>query len=568
MIKMKDYSNWKAEFDYENNSPWVEPTRPWLKYRNAAVPKRPKTVKYDPIPLHEFIKLQARKCLNNVCAYYKPTGKNYTYRDLIYYADKIANALYDMGISKGDSVGLYTHNTPEFIFCFVGILSTGAAAVPINPLLKKSDVVHITKESGNMKAIFVHEKLFSEVKKGLDEVNYQKIIVIGKSNAPNGTISYDDFIKDKAAKAPDVEIDPMEDLAVLLFTGGTMGLPKGVMLTHNNLISIIASSTIAGQFILGKLTALSILPMCHSYGLMVMNVCLILCIQLIIMPFNAEDVLEAIEFYKLITLTGVPIMFQMIVNSPDFTERDLSSLNSASSGSAALPPEIAKKFKARTGLTISQGFGLTESSPATHSSADYMPEVKIDSIGVPILNTDSIIVDPITLEEKPIGEIGELLVRGPQIMKGYWRQPEASARILIKDKEGKIWLRTGDLARMNEDGYFFIEGRSKEMIKVKSYKVMPLEVEKKLFEHPGILEAGVIGIPNPNTGEEIKAFVVLQPEFRGKLTEREIIDWATERMAKYKIPRKIEFLDELPRTSVGKIFRRKLLEMELKNQTE
>ncbi|MHA1729603.1 MAG: class I adenylate-forming enzyme family protein [Promethearchaeota archaeon] len=354
--------------------------------------------------------------------------------------------------------------------------------------------------------------------------------------------------------------------AALLFTGGTTGLPKGVMLTHDNLVSNTMSIALTALPLLGRIPSLSILPMCHSYGLLILFIQLLLCIMMVLMPFDAEEVLKAIEYYRIPTFAGVPVMYQMLVNSPDFTERDLSSLTGATSGSAALPPEIARKWEKGTGLKIGQGYGLTETSPATHGHAIYMPENKIDSIGVPIINTDAIIVNSDTLEEVGINQVGELWIRGPQIMKGYWQKPEATARVLVKHKDGNIWLRTGDLARMNEQGYFYIAGRSKEMIKYKGYKVMPLEVEKKLFEHPAIVEAGVVGIPDPNIGETIKAFVVLEKDYKGKITEREIIDWAKERMAGYKYPRKVEFIDEVPRTAVGKIFRRKLLEMELKKQ--
>jgi long-chain acyl-CoA synthetase len=252
-------------------------------------------------------------------------------------------------------------------------------------------------------------------------------------------------------------------------------------------------------------------------------------------------------------------MYQMLINCPDFTERDLSSIESAASGSAALPPELNKKWEQVVGIKVGQGFGLTEASPITHTAAAWMPEIKPESIGVPIVDTDAIIVGPDTLEELPPNEIGELLIRGPQIMKGYWKNPEATKQDIVNG-----WLRTGDLARMDEDGYFYIEGRTKDMIKYKGYKVMAKEVEEKLFEHPAILEAGVVGVPDPNIGETIKAFVVLKKEYRDKgITEREIIEWAKERLAAYKYPRHVQIIRSLPRTAVGKIFRRKLREMKV-----
>ncbi len=248
-------------------------------------------------------------------------------------------------------------------------------------------------------------------------------------------------------------------------------------------------------------------------------------------------------------------MYQMMINSPDFTETDFSSLESAGSWSAALAPEFNKKWEEIVGFKVGQGYGLTESSAFATSAAAWMPEIKPNSIGVPNIDTDVKIVNPDTLEELKVGEVGELLVKGPNVMRGYWKNPEATKKDVVDG-----WLRTGDLARMDDDGYFFIEGRTKDMVKYKGYKVMAREVEEKLVEHPAILEAGVVGAPDPNIGETIKAYVVIQPEYKDKITESEIIEWSKEKMAGYKDPRQVEFNNVLPRTAVGKIFRRKLRE--------
>jgi long-chain acyl-CoA synthetase len=311
----------------------------------------------------------------------------------------------------------------------------------------------------------------------------------------------------------------------------------------------------------GKTVNLSVIPLCHSFGFLVMIIAVFGAAMVVMFPsFNASVVLEAIEYYKVSNYVGVPVMYQMLINNPDFTERDLSSLEEANSGSAALPPELAKKWEDVVGIKVGQGFGLTETSPITHLAAKWMPEIRSESIGVPIIDTDAKIVNPETLKELEPNEIGELLIKGPQIMKGYWRSPEETKKTIIDG-----WLRTGDLARMDELGYFYIEGRSKDIIKYKGYKVMPREVEEKLYEHPAILEAGVVSAPDPNIGETIKAFVVLKPEYKDSgITEREIIEWAKEKLAGYKYPRQIEFLNILPRTSVGKIFRRKLRERTVK----
>ena len=559
---MKDYSSWEAIPDFENESPYIEnPNRPWLKLKPDYIPK---TIIFEPIPAHEFIKLAASKYPNNVCVYFKPKDKKYTYREMIKTSDQIANALYESGIKKGDAVGIMTGNCPEFLFCCVGIMSTGASVVPINPLLKESDVIHIIKDAGNINTVFAHKSKFRTMKKVRREVDVKNVILLQAEEAKPDTITLEDFISGKRAKAPDIDIDPLNDIAALLYTGGTTGLPKGVMLTHNNLVydCLAVLNTIRpedeeeSEAAYGTGVSLTVLPICHSFGFQILIISSVLAAMLVMFEsFNASEVLEAIEHYECSTFIGVPVMYQMLINSPDFTERDISSLESASSGSATLATELNKRWEEVVGFPVGQGFGLTETSPVTHSQPAWLPEIRPASIGVPIIDTDAKIVNPETLEELPQGEIGELLLKGPQIMKGYWKRPEATAETFVND-----WLRTGDLARMDEEGYFYIEGRTKDMIKYKGYKVMPKEVEEKLYEHPAVLEVGVVSAPDPNIGETIKAYVVLKPEYKNKITERDLIEWSKEKMAAYKYPRHIEFLNVLPRTAVGKVFRRKLRE--------
>jgi long-chain acyl-CoA synthetase len=557
---MKDYSEWEPFYDYENESAYLEnPNRPWLKFRADNVPK---SIKFEPIPVHEFIRISVSKYQNNVCVYNKPSDKKYTYREFLYLSDKVGNALYEMGVRKGDAVGIMTGNVPEFIFCCMGIMECGAAVTPINPLLKESDVIHIIKEAGNLNIIFVHRNLYRTIKKVQKEVGLKHVILLETEEAKEGTISFHEFLEGVVPKAPEVEIDPINDLAALLFTGGTTGLPKGVMLTHNNLVADALSVLLMngepeeGEDQFGKSVALAVLPLCHTFGFEVLIAALFGAAMLVMFSsFNASEVLEAIEYYKVTNYVGVPVMFQMLINDPDFTERDLSSLEEANSGSAALAPELAKKWEAVVGTKVGQGFGLTETSPITHMPAKWMPEIRSESIGVPIIDTDCKIVDPETLQEIEPGKVGELLIKGPQVMKGYWKQLEETKKTIING-----WLRTGDLGWMDEQGYFYIAGRTKDIIKYKGYKVMPKEVEEKLVEHPAVLEAGVVSAPDPNIGETIKAYIALKPEYKDKITEKDIVEWAKERLAAYKYPRQIEFVNVLPRTAVGKIFRRKLRE--------
>ncbi|KKM68889.1 hypothetical protein LCGC14_1456390 [marine sediment metagenome] len=568
---MKDYSNWKIKFDFENESPYLNnPNRPWLRNRP---PEQPKSIIFEPIPVHEFVKTIAIKYPNNVCVYHKPTDKKYTYHELIYFSDKVGNALHDMGIRKGDSVALMSENCPEFIFSSIGIMETGASVIPINPLLKKTEVSHIIRESGNIKAVFVHKNNFRTIRRVKKEVDLNNIILLGSEEAKANTITYEELIEDVSPKPPDVDIDPINDIAALMFTGGTTGLPKGVMLTHDSLIHgalsiIYISPTSDGEPLeafFGNQVSLGILPLCHVMGFGLMICVLYYGSMLVMFPFDPTEVLNAIEYYKIRLFVGVPVMYQMIINSPDFTEKDLSSLVTAGSGSAALAPELNRRWENVVGFKVSQGFGLTESSAFAISTPNWIPEIKPESIGFPIIDTDAIIVNPDKiedgLEELPLGEVGELMIKGPQVMKGYWKRPDETKRDIIKG-----WLKTGDLARMDENGYFYISGRTKDMVKYKGYKVMAREVEEKLVEHPAIREVGVIGVPDPNIGETIKACVVLKPEFKEKITERDIIEWAKERLAGYKYPRIVEFLNILPRTAVGKIFRRKLRESHLERE--
>ncbi len=564
---MKDYSEWEAIPDYDNDSPYLESKdRPWLKTYPEYIPK---TVKFEPIPVHERIKLTATEYPNNVCVYYKPTDKKYTYREMKYISDQIANALYEEGIKKGDAVGIMTGNCPEFLFCSVGIMATGAAVVPINPLLKEEDVIHIIRDAGNINTVFIHKSLFRTMKKVRKKISVKNVILLQAEEAKPETITLEEFIEGKESKAPDIEVDPMNDLAALLYTGGTTGLPKGVMLTHFNLISntLCSMNTNREDFedpedLYGKRVSLLVLPICHSFGFQVLIVASVLAAMLVMFgSFNATEVLEAIEYYKPKTFTGVPVMYQMLVNSPDFPKRDLSSLEAAGSGSATLPQEINRKWEEVVGFKVRQGFGLTEASPITHGQIKWLPEEIPESIGVPIVDTDAKIVNPDTLEELPPGTVGELLIKGPQVMKGYWKNPEATAEAFAGE-----WLRTGDLARMDEQGYFYIEGRTKDIIKYKGYKVMPKEVEEKLHEHPAVLEVGVVSAPDPNISETIKAYIALKPEYQGRVTEQEIIEWSKDKLAGYKYPRIIEFINVLPRTAVGKIFRRKLRERSEKEE--
>ncbi|MHA1232556.1 MAG: AMP-binding protein, partial [Candidatus Helarchaeota archaeon] len=415
-----------------------------------------------------------------------------------------------------------------------------------------------------------HEKLWRQVRKVHKEIPFEKIAIIDATKEIEDTYSIDQLIEKYDPNPPEVDIDMEEDLAFLMYTGGTTGLPKGVMLTHKNMLANVLQSSLRvlpfeeGMAVRGKWANLAVLPLCHIYGLLMACNTIANGYLNITMLFDVEKVMQAVDKFKIQVFSGIPTMFTFIANSPNFAERkyDLTSLGLVTSAAAALAPKIAEKWE-EIGVKVVQGYGLTECCPATHLQPIFWIEPKRESIGIPLPDTDAKIVDPDTLEDLPPGEIGELWICGPQVMKGYWKKPDRTKAVLVKDDKGKTWLRTGDLAKMDEDGYFYISGRTKEMIKYKGYRILPFEVEKTLYEHPAVFECAVIGIPDDEVGEKIKAFIKLRPEYEGKITEQDIIDWAKEEMAGYKWPRIVEFVPSIPKTAVGKVFRRTLREKEL-----
>ncbi len=545
--------------DYNKVAPHVNPNRPWLKYYPDYIPK---SIAYDPISLPDLLKITKELYPNNCFIYYVPEERKYTYREMFLEANKITHALNEkIGVKKGDSIGLMTENVPEFVFSTIGILQTGASLTPINPLLNVGDVTHIVRDSGIIKTVFVHSKNYRIIKKAQKEVDIENIILLGTKEPKEEAIPLETFIKGSSTSEPKMpSIDPLNDLAALLYTGGTTGLPKGVMLTHDNIVSDVLNTIYLNkkvyEEVLGREVSQCVLPLCHTFGFTVLITSLLIGTMMLMEgDFYPERIMEHIRDYKIRSFIGVPLMFQLLVNHPKFGKIDLSSLESALSGSTTLPPEVVRKFKSVVGdIRISQGYGLTEASPITHMHAEWLPEIRSDSIAIPLMNTDAKIVNPDTLEELDPDTVGELLIKGPQVMKGYWKNPEATKSVLTEDG----WLRTGDLAKMTDNGYFYIVGRTKDMIKYKGYKVMPREVEERLEEHPAIASVAVVGVEDPNTGENIKAYVALKEEYVGKITEQEIIDWGKQNLAAYKYPRMVSFVPILPRTVIGKIDRKAL----------
>ncbi|MEX2725525.1 MAG: class I adenylate-forming enzyme family protein [Candidatus Freyarchaeota archaeon] len=552
---MEEKPLYTVEYDFENQSPWVRPNRVWEKLLPKNVPK---TIKYPEIPVHYIPREAARRYPHNLAIYFVPEERKYTYRELMYWSDKVAAGLADLGVEKGDGVGVYMTNSPEFLFSLYGISQNGAFTVPINPMLKAPDIKHIVTDCGVMDTLICSSILYPNIEKVREEVEIENIIVYGEKKP--GTISLQEIMEKYPPKPPEVKINPKEDLFTLMYTGGTTGLPKGVMQTHYNIVANVyqmIGMEPTSPIEEGRVSCITVLPMCHSFGLSQSQLYVAQkAMMLVYTGFNPEQIMKAIELYRTENFVGIPLMFQFLINHPDFEKYNLKSLFRVISGAAPIPEDLVKKWKKVVGSDVGQGYGLSEASPTCHMKPTWLPQKGL-TIGIPVVDTDAKIVDVDTGSELPPGEVGELMVKGPQVMKGYWKKPDKT-RETIEDG----WLHTGDLAYMDEEGYFYIVGRQKDIIKYKGYKVLPDEVEDKLYNHPAVLECAVIGVPDPEIGETIKAYVVIKEEYKGKITPEELKEWAKENMAGYKWPRIIEFIDKIPRTAIGKVFRRALREQE------
>jgi len=490
-------------------------------------------------------------------------GHTVTYRQFGDQVNRFATALADLGIIKGERVGLMGPNCPQWEVAFFALLKLGAIVVQTNPMYVEPEITHQMNDSGAT-TIIVFEMMYPRVKNVLQDTSLQRVIVfnfLAPVKSALGIYSYDDLIKCEAA-LPEVPINPAEDLAVLQYTGGTTGVAKGVMLTHRNLISNtlqVLEWSVNMEY--GKERILTILPVFHVYGMTdcLNNAVAIAATQIILPRFDVDQVLETIRAYQPSLFPGAPTMFMALNSHPRIAEysESLAAIKVCTSGSAPLPLEVAQKFSEVTQGkgNLVEGYGLSEASPITHCNPLDRP-TRSGSIGLPFPDTDCVIMDLETGDrELPVGEIGELCVRGPQVMIGYWEKPEATDETL---RNG--WLHTGDIARMDEEGYFYIIDRKKDIIIAGGFNVYPRDIEEVLYEHPKVKEVVVAGVPDAYRGETVKAFIVLKPDMEA--SEQEIIVFCRTKLAAFKVPRLVEFRNELPRTIVGKVLRRQLVEEE------
>ena len=469
-------------------------------------------------------------------------------------ANKIANALVSLGVQRGDKVAMMLPNTPHFPICYNAILKAGATVVPLNVLFKQNEVQYHLEDSDSV-ALIAFEGFLGEAAEGFRKAQAcSKLIVVqapGSTNPlPDGALNFNQLLADNPPTFEMVDTNP-DDTAVILYTSGTTGRPKGAELSHANMFMNALVSADRLLSISAEDVLLATLPLFHSFGqTCVMNVGLYLGATITMLPrFEPVKVMEIIQRDKVTLFAGVPTMYFYLLNHPAASDYDLSSLKRCCSGGAAMPVEVMHAFNKKHNVQIMEGYGLSETSPVASFNHLDRP-AKPGSIGTPIWGVQMAVLDP---EGKPLpaGEMGEIAIRGHNVMKGYYKRPEATAEVI---RNG--WFRTGDLAKIDEEGFFYIVDRVKDMIIRGGFNIYPREIEELLYAHPAVAEAAVIGIPDQALGEEVKAVVACKPG--QSVSEQDLIDYCKASLAAYKYPRSIEFRDSLPKTATGKILKREL----------
>jgi long-chain acyl-CoA synthetase len=548
--------------------------RPWYKSYAKGIPPQ---LEYERTPMAQALARTARELPDKTALIF--VDSKITYRQLDDMANRFANALIDMGVKPGDKVAMLMPNMPQIVAAVYGAWRAGAVVVMNNPLYtdveleyqfnnsESTYLVAIDLISPRMIALRPKTKIknlvVAHIRDHLKFPKKQLLPIVAKDKhrkippTPN-VHEWMDLLKKYPATDPKIPID-FDGLACLQYTGGTTGVSKGVMLTHANLSKNVQQIVAwFPGFNKGEISHLGVLPIFHSFGLTCcMNICIWMGWTDVLIPRpEPQAILEAIHKYKINFFPAVPTMYVGVLNHPEASKFNLTSIKGCFSGAAPLPVEVIKDFEAKTGSQICEGYGLSETSPVATTNP-YGGKTKVGSIGLPMSDTDFRIVDLVDgNKDLPLGEAGEILIKGPQVTNGYYKMPEETANTL---KDG--WLYTGDIGKMDEEGYFYIVDRKKDMVIAGGYNIYPREIDEVLFEHPKILEACAVGIPDPYRGETIKAFVVLKPG--ETLTGEEVIKYCAEKLAKYKVPKTVEFLTSLPKSGVGKILRKELRAMEM-----
>ena len=502
------------------------------------------------LPLTQFVMKRAAELATKPALIEGPTGRVITYSELADAIKRVAASLSKIGFRQGDVFGILSPNIPEYAIIFHAVATLGGVNTPINPLYTETEIEHQLKDAG-AKFLVAAPQFLEKARTAADAAGIRNLFVFGEAA---GWISFDSLL-DSDGVVPSVKINPKEDLVALPYSSGTTGLPKGVMLTHHNLISNMRQMEGLDYFT-SEDTLLCVLPLFHIYGLVViLNMGLYLGATIVMMPrFDLEQFLGAVSKYRVTLAHLVPPIVLALSKSPIVDHYDLSTLRAVFSGAAPLDENLTRACMERLNLKIRQGYGMTETSPVTHSSPANPADVKHGSVGVAAPNTECKIIDLETGEPLPPNKEGELCVRGPQIMKGYLNRPEATAATIDVDN----WLHTGDIAYVDEDGHFYIVDRAKELIKYKGFQVPPAELEALLLTHEAVADAAVIPCPDEEAGEVPKAFVVL----RGTATAEELMDFVEQRVAPHKRLKFVEFTDKIPKSASGKILRRMLVQAE------
>ena len=552
--------------------------RPWLRHYDPGVPA---TLAYPEMPLYGLLEESARKFPNRPAIVLAGPrfSATLTYRQLDAQANRFANVLIALGVRPGDRVALHLPNLPQFAVCFYGALKVGAVAVAVNPLYTVRELTRVLK-NGEPRAIVTLSRFVPQVNEARAELPDVSVIVsepydyfpwiwrliaairMRGQSGPAG-LRFAALLRRASSRPPRVPVDPGQ-LAVLQYTGGTTGVPKGAMLSHRNLVvNCTQMRHWLSDIREGEERFLAVVPFFHVYGLTVaLNtpVAVGASVICVLMPmFDTRLVAETIARYRPTVFPGAPSVYVAINQLKDVRRYNLSSVRVCVSGSASMPREVQAEFERLTGATVVEGYGLSEASPGTHTNPVHGPR-KAGSIGLPMSDTEARLVDPDTGERDVApGEPGELIIRGPQVMQGYWRAPDETAATL---RGG--WLYTGDIARMDCDGYFYVVDRKKDLVIIGGLKVYPREIEEVLHEHPKVREAAVVGVPHRVRGEQLVAQVVLKDGAAGNSREirREIIDFCRAQLASYKVPRRVRIVDALPKSAVGKPLRREIRDAE------
>jgi len=527
--------------------------KPWLKFYDPRISEHV-SIEYD--SLFDLLRQAANIHGDHPALTFY--GKSWSYHETKMLSDMLAASLYRVGFQKGDRLAIMLPNCPQYIFSLFAAFRLGGIAVQVNPMYVEREIEYVLNDS-EAEYMVVFEAFYHRVKQVQPKTSLKRIIVIGfggdKRPLSAGDLYLEDFLTYDNV-IPEISINIAEDVALLQYTGGTTGISKGVMLTHYNLLAnIIQVCDFTYNAVDEKpenFKIISVLPMFHVYGLScnALSAIRIGCNQLILPRFEVNELLELIKREKPFQLTVVPTMIFALNSHQQLEESNIGDIFFLSSGGAPLPVEQVKVFERRSGIRLSDGYGLSETAPSAISTPPFLPR-KLGSVGIPLPGTEARIVKETSdgFEDVPVGEAGELILRGPQVMKGYWKRPGDTEMVL---KDG--WLFTGDIAKMDEDGYFYILDRKKDMIVASGYNVYPREVEEVLYQHPAIEEAIVIGVPDSYRGETVKAFVKLRPGMTADPDK--LIEFAKINLAPYKVPKEIEILDELPKSSVGKLLRR------------